>query len=289
MICTMPAATALTTHNLLHTVEGWVAMATIAVALVTASLAAATFFMARKTAALAGSTRDEVKAIGQQIDLERESVEVLREQVEVQRADVEVARLSSEATIRPVLVDMKRPLRPEENPLQGGIAIEQHNIGWPGAGERRNVPAADSEVWGSDETIYFTVPLRNVGPGTAFIRAAGLKWLRPVSAAGLLSNAIVPSGEVTRVQLTLDHRHEGARTLEEIENYGSFSVEVSYTDVSGGQWTLTRAHVQRDQQYGRWYTSQVFIYHRRGGDEQVGFDWGGDDDFVAASGASWAL
>src|SRR6266568_3371795 len=107
----------LTWHNLFHTVEGIVALATIALALVTASLAGATLVMATKTASLADSTRDEVAAFGRQIELDERTLGVLQEQVDVQR-------LASESTIRPVLVDVNRPLDPAE--IGDGMAVRQH-------------------------------------------------------------------------------------------------------------------------------------------------------------------
>jgi hypothetical protein len=78
---------------------------------------------------------------------------------------------------------------------------------------------------------------------------------------------------------------EESPTLTEFQQHGGFALEVSYTDVSGGQWTLTRAHVGRDAQRDRWYVSQIHLFHKVG--EQNGsVDWG---EPVASSSGAFGL
>jgi hypothetical protein len=65
----MVTAAPLTWHTLLHTTDGVVAVATIALVIVTASLAGGTFYMARRTASLAGLTKsslDDARAAAKQ-------------------------------------------------------------------------------------------------------------------------------------------------------------------------------------------------------------------------------
>lgn len=146
-------------------------------------------------------------------------------------------------------------------------------------------------MWAVAEAIYLSVPLRNVGPGAAFIRGIGLRFQgRVMSAGGRPSIGVVPPGEVVRIQYTIETAgRDDMPSLDGIEQYGSFSIQVAYTDVAGEQWTLTRANVQRDARYNRWITSQVFLYHRRGGTDNA-IDWGNEaTDYVASSTGGWGL
>jgi hypothetical protein len=258
LIATSTDRTAVSWHNLLHTIDGLVAVGTLSLAAVTAVLVMATFWMARRTATLARATNEEVTAVAEQIDLDRQSVEALRDQVAV-------ARLSAQSAVRPVLVDVHRPLVPEA--IRGALETPEHEIGWEAAQETRRVAAPDSIVWGNERAIYISVPLRNVGPGTAFIRGIGIQWLRGLPGEGVATLAVVPPQEGTRIQFTVQREHhEDLPTVDEFSNYGTFTLDVAYTDVSGEQWTKTSAHVHRDPG-GRWLTRQVFLYHMRGGQE----------------------
>jgi hypothetical protein len=145
-------ATEVTWDNLFRTVEGLVAVGTIALAVVTGLLAGATLWVARKTASLAGSTRDEVAAVADQVELSRQTVEAMRDQVEVARSEVELAKVSVEAPIRPVLVDVRRPMDPDE--VEGGTAQQFDEVTWEGAGERRRIAVADAFAWETDNAIY---------------------------------------------------------------------------------------------------------------------------------------
>jgi hypothetical protein len=278
-----PDTSMLTWHNLFHTVEGIVAVATIALASVTALLVAATYWMARKTAVLAASTRQEVGAVAEQIGLQREQTAALRDQVNVSQAEVEVSQASVNATIRPVLVDLPRPLFPES--VGGGLAEDYHEVAWDGASERKRMPSADAFVWGDDGGTYITVPARNVGAGAALIRGIGLRWQRPVPGGGSVTNGVIPPNEFVRIQFTIPV-YEGSDGVpfHEFIKYPTFSLEVAYTDIAGAQLTMTRFDVAIDR-YGRWLTSQVHL-HEKQGEHDGSIDWG---EPVAGSTASWGL
>jgi hypothetical protein len=264
---------------------GWEAL----VAIATGALAFVTYLLARSTRRLAGSAEREVKSFGEELSMSRQTLAAIREQTEAAKQEVDISRVASQATIRPVLVELPRALNPRE--VTGATAQQFHHVSWEGAPKHKNVPIAESMVWATADAIYCTVPLRNVGPGAAFIRGVGLRWQgRVMSAGGVPSIGVVPTGEVVRIQYTIDtSQSPDLPTLDEIEASGSFSMQVAYTDVAGEQWTLTRADVQRDARYNRWITSQVFIYHRRGGHNNA-IDWGNEDtDFVAASTGGWGL
>lgn len=136
-------------------------------------------------------------------------------------------------------------------------------------------------------TIRFTwsVPLRNVGPGTALITGIGLRWERPLPGGGIATMAVVPPGERTRIQFTVP-KEDQRPSLAEFDRYGTFSLEVAYSDVAGGQRTMTHAAVNLDRPYNRWHISQVHLHHKRHDRDDGSIDWGHP---VASSGPAWGV
>lgn len=243
--------------------------------LATLALAGVTAWMAFETRRVAGRTEEEVQAV-------RAQAEAIQDQAAAAREEVELSRASLETPIRPVLVDVQRPTtRPEGLPQ----AEQEDALAWPGTAERRNVPMADSYAFETVDAIYLSVPLRNVGPGTALIRGIGLRWDEDaLPGAGVPTMGVVPPGERTRIQFSVPKENQRP-SLAEFQQRGTFGVDVAYTDVAGGQWTLTRAHVNLDRTVDRWFTSQIYLHHKRG--ERAGsIDWG---DTVASSGPAWGF
>jgi hypothetical protein len=251
---------------------GWEAL----VALGTLGLAVGTFVLALATRRLAVSTDKEVKAVGDELDLSRQTLAAVQEQAAAARDEVETSRLAAEATIRPVLVGARtaKAVRPDI----GDVQTAYEPVAWPGTNETRNIPIGTATAWEDANTIYISVPLRNVGPGVALLRANALT-LGDHRVSGVPSLGVVGPGETTRVQFNVARADD--RSVALTEQSGSFSIEVAYTDAAGGQMSLTRADLQFDRA-GLWYVSQVFL-HRKVADRDGGIEWG---DPVAASGAA---
>jgi hypothetical protein len=285
ILSVLAEATRLTWHNLFSTVDGLVAIGTI-------GLAAATAILALKTASLAGSTREEAQAVGREIELSRQTLDAvrdqadaIREQAETARGEVEVMRAGLETQIRPVLVDVRRPTDPAELAEAGGQALRYDRVAWEGTRERRHVPIADVLVWEAPDAVFFSVPLRNVGPGMAFVREVGFRWPldRELDARGAPTMGVVPPYESMRIQFAIWKRGDRP-TLAEFENYGGgFAIDVVYTDVAGAQWSRTTSDIQRDHE-GRWHVRRVYL-HRKHSERGGVIDWG---DPVVSSGPAWA-
>jgi hypothetical protein len=93
-----------TWHNLFHTVEGLVAVGTIALACVTGGLAIGTYVTARLTRRLAQSTENELGVLTTQVEIARQEVEAITAQAEAARQEVEVSTQALQASHRPVVV-----------------------------------------------------------------------------------------------------------------------------------------------------------------------------------------
>jgi hypothetical protein len=193
-----------------------VAIASGVAALATLALATVTWLLARRTSKLAISAKDEAQASREANDISRESMDLVR------------ASLS--ATIRPVLVDMS-------SHEQGTIST----LRWADGSEDQVGPG-HVVVRSTDQLVVCTVPLRNVGPGTAVITGLGLV---EAPYPGSASRMIVPPGESTRFRFSIPRdRPELADGIQQILA-GRFVMEVGYTDVDGQHLTISRAFVVR--------------------------------------------
>jgi hypothetical protein len=149
--------------------------------------------------------------------------------------EVQATRGVLEASIKPILVDVPRNL---DGPVTE-LTFEDSATLNLGAG----AIAAPTET---DRFAYFSVPFRNIGPGVAFIRGLGLEFPGRTGWSGKMSASVVGPGDTTRLSFSIPKdRPELAEGLDQLRG-GNVSVLVSYTDVHGGQMTMTRVALLAD-------------------------------------------
>jgi hypothetical protein len=91
--------------------------------------------------------------------------------------------------------------------------------------------------------VFFSVPIRNVGPGPAFIQRAYLEGKGGKTDA-YLKHLVLPSGEITQIYGSARPGDSDLLAVAAVvEN--NFKVGVRYTDVNGGQRTQTVIGVAR--------------------------------------------
>lgn len=205
------------------TLRDWVA---IGVALANVAVAAMTLYLALKTRALA----KESKAIAVATSDEARTV-----------------RQSLETSIRPWLT---RPAVPLGSHYGAPMIPAEHFV----------------TVNQSDDVLRVVMYMRNVGNGIALIEAGDDFRIEgrdregnPVSRAGFAEAAALPPDESTRMTFVIQRVHL-THFLSMHRNDGEFWVWVPYTDTSGGQATLARAHVTRVKASGKWTFHQIHYY-----------------------------
>jgi hypothetical protein len=227
----------------------WVAFGTILLALVTGGLAFGTFRTARDTRRLAELTELEVAAV--------------KDQAVAAREEVETSRAALQTSVQPVLADV---------PL--GVFVERVS--------KRDEPARRTLLdhayvrfhRAEDERYVCSVPLRNAGTGIALIRKAVLRPPDSVlSWEGTPSGTVVSPRELVHIEFPIDESDPRQQeAAERSGTAGAFSVEVSYTDISGGQPMRTLAEVRRvpssgeidfdDELWAERYRGSLYRVHR---------------------------
>lgn len=209
--------------------------ATLATAVGTLALAAATFLLSRQNAAVVRATRAtaeaanrEVEAASAQLDMSQRQVTAMQKQVEASQRQGAAAEAALSAQVRPALIDV------------------------PSADVWDDAPAGNEKVRKGDIVCWArsengrgrcSVPLRNGGSGLAMIRGALIRLVNrdgreaegpPVEWAVSRQN-LAPRDE-TRLTFEIDQRHPlWEAFLFTFTEYGSPTVEIHYTDVSGEQ------------------------------------------------------
>jgi outer membrane murein-binding lipoprotein Lpp len=255
--------TPLTWHSLFHTTEGIASFGTIALAAVTLILALGTLLVARgtndnvaetrrlgeSTNQTATETRNLAAATTRLAELTETEVKAVAEQAEAARQEVEVSRLALQANIKPRLL----------------------NVPWTRDGETRvkfEHPKLSSYTHPAppdltSTTIY--VPLRNIGPGIAFIKDVTMYWnelgaLRnPVPYLGTSAAKVLPAGETMIARFQFADPLNSARAVKISKDAKVFWVEVSYTDTADEQQERVRLTLglnDRDE----WVVTKVGYY-----------------------------
>jgi hypothetical protein len=246
------------THGILVVVAsawafGWealVAIGTLGLAIVTAGLA-------WSTRGLASETADEVKHSKRQVDAALEQVEVSQRQaktahdaLDAAREQTRISQLTLNAQIRPVLIDM---------PLDLGV---EERLVYPGRDEPIAGPGGGVHVFAGPEEAVVSIPFRNAGAGLAMVRGVGM--LLTVEAPAppvMIQPANVPAGERGRVSFRATPSEVSFALLSQvIQDRGSFSIEVGYSDLAGQQYTITRFDVYfRSHAHTNWEVRQVHL------------------------------
>jgi hypothetical protein len=239
----------LTWHTLFHTTEGIAAFGTIALAVVTGILAIGTLVTARRTKATAAETHGLAEATTRLAELTEKEVQAVADQAEAARDEVRVSRQALQANIKPHLLNVLRTKDGETR-----VRVEH-----PKLPSNTSPPPPDL----TSTTIY--VPLRNVGPGLAFIQEVTMYWnelesnMNPVSYIGTSAAKVVPTGEIMIARFLFGDELNSGRALRIEEQSGKFWVEVSYTDAVGLQLERVRLTHGLDEQ-GEWVVTEVGHY-----------------------------
>jgi hypothetical protein len=210
------------------------------VAVGTIGLAAGTFRLARYT-------RDAVKESQRQIDLSArevaavekqgqvlaEQTDAVRDQVVATEREVAVSTAALEASARPVLVGAVPPpvYRTRRERVDAELETVQYSKDYRASVERDRVHYEET-----DDMVYCSVPLRNVGAGVAFVQRITL--LARTTYDGRISNPVVPNGEVVRVRFAVARRQsDGAATdinaiTRSGRGFAQFKIYVVYTGAS---------------------------------------------------------
>jgi hypothetical protein len=176
---------------------------------------------------VAKSAEDQAKATNT-------SVTAALQQVELGRMTLAQEREALRTSVRPVVVDV---------PL-GVFLTEPPQVSGGGSIRVLQQTRDDGTIWWrrdskDNDTARITVPIRNVGPGSAFINSAYLSAGSEYVFAARVNHQVIPPGEmswiVAEVTLT-DSKNLVVRS----KLYTSqLDVGLRYSDVGGGQRTET--------------------------------------------------
>jgi hypothetical protein len=177
---------------------GWEAL----VALATFTLAAVTVVLAWRTSNMASETADLAKST---------------------KEDVALSRTAIEGDVRPVLIAV--PHGEFVHPTG-----RNYDIQIPGGGVRGHPDRAVVYVQDVDGRLFVSVPARNEGAGIAFVRSGVLDW-QGAELPGVITSGQVPPRAFTRASFGLP-----APSLHAVNEAGSLSVRITYTDLAGNIW-----------------------------------------------------
>ncbi len=164
-----------------------------------------------------------------------------------------VAERSFQFSLRPILAPSRL-----EDPEERIMFVDRHWV---------VVPGGQAAVEVIDGVIYLAMQVRNVGNGMALIeawqpfptmgteaeRAAEVEKFRPQT-----RSLLVPPGDVAFWQGALREESDSlhAAMTQAVER-GELSVDLLYRDHEGGQRTITRFGIVRDEDGERWWTSMT--------------------------------
>lgn len=196
--------------------------------------------VAADTGRLAGETEKLAAATNRTVDLARDELNLVERQLEVSERQVTTARLSLQSAIRPLLVNIP--------PGRVGPGIVRHANADAGA-------IVFFQPGGPHEAALdprIVVPLRNIGPGPAFIQEALIEvpWTRRRSQP---SGLVIAPGEPTTFTFQVTKGPEGVSSP-------WLRVEITYTDVAGEQTLRTTLYAEHDQ---RWAVRQLILSEQK--------------------------
>lgn len=182
-------------------------------------------------------------------------LEVSQQQIEVSQRQADIAQHGVEVQMLPVLVEQPLDLSFEERAGFEDIDLTVH----PGG----------ILVSQQDDRARVSMPVLNVGRGPARIGTASLRHVSEeghrMSGASMTSvtRATVPVDGAARVNFVFDRSTQPPAMWDAwsfVPRYGSFSVLVRYTDLAGGQDTISRYDVHtRDRAQYEWEVRSVYV------------------------------
>ena len=218
--------------------DGWNAL----VAIGTLTLAIGTGFLAWMTKDAVSESRrqinlsaDELKAIEKQTDVLTKQTEAVQAQAAATERQVSISTAALEASARPVLVGVA----PSSN-------VEREDVTYTD-GHVVNVEVARVHYEETDDMVYCSVPLRNVGAGVAFVQRVSLLTRTPYE--GRISNPVVPPDEIARARFAITRRQRDGRATDVNEittqgrGFAAFTIYVVFTAASHDLVTASKVTV----------------------------------------------
>ncbi len=164
-----------------------------------------------------------------------------------------VAERSFQFSLRPILAPSRL-----EDPEERIMFVDRHWV---------VVPGGQAAVEVIDGVIYLAMQVRNVGNGMALIEAwqpfptMGTEAERAAEVENFrlqTRSLLVPPGDVAFWQGALREESDSlhAAMTQAVER-GELSVDLLYRDHEGGQRTITRFGIVRDDDGDRWWTSMT--------------------------------
>jgi len=258
-------------------VWGWntvVAFGTLALAAATAVLAGFTLGAVRQSRDVIKLQTRELEAVEKQTGVLTEQTAAVKAQAEATKRQVDISMASLEATSRPVLVGLVADLG--WHPTRERDALrEKITIKFVDDHEASLLPdAVHYEI--TNDKIYFSVPLRNVGAGVAFIQRVELVTSRgDFPLPGRVTEPVVPRDETTRVLFSAVRKQSDGSTSEweEITGIGGrgfaqFTIRAVYTGASHELVTVTELTTSQITGGGFIYTAQQ-VWNGEGDDREL--------------------
>jgi hypothetical protein len=179
----------------------------------------------------------------------------IRKQTRASQAQATVAKLGLDSTYRPVIVNVP--------PGWPGFSDETERFEYVNGPREEILRANRWEVHTteSQKHVYFSLHVRNVGAGAAFIVGAWLRFKKPEDDqgwSGFAASTTLPPDESTRLRFSLEKEGDRGDALWEMLSYGNFAVVVLYDDLGGHRWE-TRLDVYKRPGKSGFSISQVFV------------------------------
>jgi hypothetical protein len=220
--------------------DGWPALVSIGTLL----LAVSTGLLALITRRAVGVSKDELKILEAQTTALQDEAHAVGEQVEAVRAQAEAtkrqAELSAaaiEASARPILVG-----------LPPDFSTEVENLVYTPGPTIGRIYRSQINYTESEDYVYCSVPLRNVGGGVAFVQSVSL-LTGLASYEGRISNPVIPTSEIARVRFSLllvdrsGKRTDANAITAADRGFPQFTVYLVYTGASRDLVTASKVTV----------------------------------------------
>ncbi len=215
----------------MHSVTHWIAKTAATDAQVLVAIG--TLILALWTWKMASATREMARETKRSVDVSSEMLTFARQQAEAAQEQATHAREGLLATIQPLLVG-----------LRGGIYGEGFiSLAWFGTGDITLTNR--SKVWVYDnaakhpDTVFFSVPMKNVGPGVALIDRAVLRCQSLMFTEAYVEEPIIQPNELSRITFGVPRSSFSTAVQPPIIE---FSVDVTYSTARGGELTKTGLH-----------------------------------------------
>jgi hypothetical protein len=188
-----------------------------------AAQAEASADQARESGKLAVSAGAQAKAMDESAQATKEAVEAALDQVALAQGSLEVESQALLASMRPVVVEV--PLGLFTHQIERLSYVTNIDDG------------AVSRSFNDDGSVLVGIPIRNIGPGPAFVRDAKLSPNPGMVFDASVDHLVIPSGERAIIWCEATEHTIGFSALKLGLQSGSVKAMVRYSDVGGTQRT----------------------------------------------------